>query len=398
MTGATGRHFMSYRRARIDELRLLVEAHHEHGIPTWLDVNNLDHAPTEDQIRQVLEDETLSSGLLWLTPEVADSDIIRNVEAPSLLKRARAGDGFFLVPIAAGGLDYDDAGATLVPSLDDIRRWNIHKASRDPIQREDAVLIALRVLGQRLRAFHVSAPPEAPLRIKLHTRVPAAAEAQVALALDWSHRFTARETSPEDWATCLLPSLDAVVQAIRVNAPGRVVLADGFASLPACFALGRAFLETAGIQLVWAQRGAEWSLASQPVDSEARERNWSGDPSSRDLAALISVNAPVEHAVAKTVPVKFRAFVETHLLHPSFDVRLTPGQAVDLAHRVARQLRRARATWPEITRIHLFGAMPAGLAVLIGQLLNTLGPIQTYEHLQTDAHGVYRRAALLLDL
>jgi len=45
--------------------------------------------------------------------------------------------------------------------------------------------------------------------------------------------------------------------------------------------------------------------------------------------------------------------------------------------------------------IHLFLAVPAGLAVMIGQTLNTFGPIQTYEHVGTDAVGVYKPAALL---
>ena len=38
---------------------------------------------------------------------------------------------------------------------------------------------------------------------------------------------------------------------------------------------------------------------------------------------------------------------------------------------------------------------PAGLAVMIGQTLNTFGPVQTYEHLGTDAVGVSQPAAVL---
>jgi hypothetical protein len=34
-------------------------------------------------------------------------------------------------------------------------------------------------------------------------------------------------------------------------------------------------------------------------------------------------------------------------------------------------------------------AVPAGLAMLIGQLLNILGPVQTYEHISTEGVGVY---------
>jgi hypothetical protein len=40
-------------------------------------------------------------------------------------------------------------------------------------------------------------------------------------------------------------------------------------------------------------------------------------------------------------------------------------------------------------------AAPAGLAMLIGQLLNTFGAVQNYEHVTVDGSGQYRPAALL---
>jgi hypothetical protein len=40
-------------------------------------------------------------------------------------------------------------------------------------------------------------------------------------------------------------------------------------------------------------------------------------------------------------------------------------------------------------------AVLVGLAMMIDQLLNTFGPVQTYEHIPTDAVGIYRSAALL---
>jgi hypothetical protein len=55
----------------------------------------------------------------------------------------------------------------------------------------------------------------------------------------------------------------------------------------------------------------------------------------------------------------------------------------------------ARRRWRDIRRIHLFIAGPAGLGVLVGQLLNGLGPTQTYEHVPSDGIGHYRRAVLL---
>ena len=40
-------------------------------------------------------------------------------------------------------------------------------------------------------------------------------------------------------------------------------------------------------------------------------------------------------------------------------------------------------------------AVPVGLAMLIGQLLNTFGEIQTYEHLPINGVGRYREAVLI---
>ena len=73
----------------------------------------------------------------------------------------------------------------------------------------------------------------------------------------------------------------------------------------------------------------------------------------------------------------------------------TPGQALDAALRLIDAIGQARRRWRDIRRIHLFIAGPAGFAVLIGQLLNGLGPVQTYEHIPSDAVGEYRRAPLL---
>jgi hypothetical protein len=58
-------------------------------------------------------------------------------------------------------------------------------------------------------------------------------------------------------------------------------------------------------------------------------------------------------------------------------------------------MRTARREYGSIGTVHLFMAAPAGTAVLVGQLLNTLGAVQTYEHLSIDGSGCYKPAALL---
>ena len=54
--------------------------------------------------------------------------------------------------------------------------------------------------------------------------------------------------------------------------------------------------------------------------------------------------------------------------------------ALDVAHLTIDALRRARAQYQCRGAVHLFTAVPVGLAFMIGQLLNTLGAVHTYEH------------------
>lgn len=71
------------------------------------------------------------------------------------------------------------------------------------------------------------------------------------------------------------------------------------------------------------------------------------------------------------------------------------GRAADVAFTVADGIQRARRELQPGGRVHLFMAVPVGLAVLIGQLLNTLGEVQTYEHEPYGVVGFYPPAARL---
>ena len=123
----------------------------------------------------------------------------------------------------------------------------------------------------------------------------------------------------------------------------------------------------------------------------------SKDPGARDIAVLVSVadNAePVFAACQKNLP-PLRALV--HIARPGAYPHIiqTPGQATDIALAVQDGMRTARREYGNIGTAHLFMAVPAGLAMMIGQSLNTFGAVQTYEHVTVDGSGEYRPAALL---
>ena len=103
MTDATGRSFLSYRRTRINEARLLIEAQHEVGIPTWQDLTELEEGHTEEQLRSALADPATANAVVWLTPDVETSTVITRVELPAIVARMEVKDRFFMIPVAAGG-------------------------------------------------------------------------------------------------------------------------------------------------------------------------------------------------------------------------------------------------------------------------------------------------------
>lgn len=406
MTDATGRSFLSYRRSRSAEAALLIAAQHDHGVPTWQDQRDLNEVPTGDEIRRILEDRLTANALLWITPDVETSDVIRKIEVPGILKRVRAGDGFFLVPVCAGGISYQRAGEVVDQqlSIDNLSDWNLRKVLGDPIGSDEAAQIVHHVLARRIQAVHRQLDASLPLRITLHTRARPAFQPGTALMFDWSERFSGRETEPSTWEQILLPALREAASSIRLHGGGRAIIASGLPSIPAATALGVAFLAQGGQSISWSQytpgRPEQlWSIDAPREAAGFTAVTTERDVAGKDLAVLVSVAENVEPAFSQTPKGALPAFrAITRIYHPDqrrFDIT-SAGQAVDIAAMVIEAIRVAREGYRPVRTIHLFMAVPVGLAMLIGQGLNTFGDVQTYEHIPADGVGIYHGAAKLL--
>jgi hypothetical protein len=84
-----------------------------------------------------------------------------------------------------------------------------------------------------------------------------------------------------------------------------------------------------------------------------------------------------------------RAVIEVTPVVERTSKQLTAGAARQLVHEVADAVRQAKTTHIGVREIHLFLACPVGLAIMIGQLLNAVGPMTVYEHVDDDAVGHY---------
>lgn len=409
MTDPTGRSFLSYRRSQAADAKRLIEAQHDVGIPTWQDVRDLPEEQAEESIRTALQDPRTASALLWLTPNVAGRPMIQKVEIPEALNRVRRGDGFFVIPVLAHGLKYEEVANVLDPRFaSDLRHWNLRRIDSGPLDAKQAAQAAAWVLRRRIEQIDRALPPGAPFPLALYTREPAPFRpGQTALALDWSHRFAEpdrREALPGVWEEHLLPALKTVARELAAGAPGRPLEVEGLAVLPACFALGCAFLSTRAVPLAWRQvfpngKRQLWSLADAPEPSGFTAHIAPRDPAATDFALLVSVTEDVEPAFAAShshLP-PFRAIVRI-TREGGFPHRLeTPGQAVDLVQTTIAALRQARRTYREDGAVHLFLSVPSAVALMLGQSANTFGPTQTYQHFTASGLvGIYRPSVRLV--
>lgn len=404
MTDATGRSFLSYRRSRVAEARVLLEAQHDVGIPTWQDIADLEEEHTDSKLREVLAESTIANAVAWLTPDVTASPTITKTELPGIVRRIDQKDGFFLIPVAAGGLAYGDVSRVVgsYVGAHDLGQWNVRKVDADPIGEDQAAAVARYVLKRRMEAVHDQLAAGQPIRLGLYTRKRPPFAPGIALSLDWTHRFADREARPDAWSRRLVPALEAVAQACERWAPGRRIVAEGFCALPAAVALGTTFLATRGLKMDWAQfhptRGIQcWSLGAKREASGFVGTVQSADVAADDLAVLVSVASDVRPAfgASRLALPAFRGLVVVDRPGAYPHDLETPGQALDLVHVVNETLKKARGDLQPRGGVHLFLSVPAGVAMMIGQSLNTIGPVQTYEHLTPDAVGVYRPAARL---
>ncbi len=401
-TNPRGRCFISYRRTRLDKVRRVIYALRDHGVPTWQDETDLAEEPFETSIRTLLNAPDLASGLLWITPDVEDSDMIRGVEIPGLVARADRGDGFNLHPVLAGGLGYRKGAAVTRTerTLADFGIINLPRVQTDPVTDDDAAIVARRVLERRIASVHAITPPGEPLIVDVYTRAPAAHSPDATLTVNLLHHFAGRHTKPGSWPR-ILAALEAIVQTVAARAHGRPVHLRGLVGLPTATALGAAFMATRPLDAAWLQRtkgrpDAAYGLAVPRQPSGFTVTTRDRHAGAHDLAVLVSVNEDVIPAFQASAALPdFRGLVEARPPTPGSHLFADPGEAADLAHDIIDKVRAARTHYGRLGDIHLFIAGPAGLAFILGQLLNTLGPVHTYEHISPDTVGYYSPAVTL---
>ena len=367
-------YFLSYSREDIEDIKTIARILKIHGIETWQDTANLGAGISEERIRRAIREE--SDGLLFLaTAHSVRSDFIRAVELPEAERKCKK-TNFQIVPIF--GLPIKTVTADLQDCLTvPISNFNGVKVTRCDAPR-DMVAVAERAAEIILK--DISIEPRDPLKIGLSSMQEASDD--VALHLDFRSFFQTGLPPKESWSKQFRPALERVKNAL-VARNLFVLRLHGFAHLSLACLFGHVFRSTAGFKLEIRQitnnKTTIWETAATSGKSPLKATELPGSIGSRNLCVKINLMSPDDSSVIryrKEHGILYRATLEFH--PEKYPLLISEAEAVVIAADLVNKIKEMHARYDTNT-VHLFAAVPIGLAVMIGHNINACGTIQCHE-------------------
>ena len=365
------------------------DALRDRGAPTWRDLDDLTHEPTEDEVILILHDPSTAGAVMLISPEVAESSMIRNVEARHIFRRHRAEADFLIKPVLIN-LDYEEANTILdAPAgFQNLADWNLRRLGADRLSDSDANAIATSIVKSRL-ALITESSQNIPLNIGLFSR-RSGGPGPYDLRHDYSPYFNGRMPC-DATAYCRIESaLLDTANVLSSTCNDASLRGRGNATLPLGVMYGAVFSPLAGFSVSWLQKldGREsiWSLSSGQSNLPLNTEVTKGDPGSEDIVLAMSISADIRAAVSEFMNNSgLRSRASVHVLLETGPVpqgtALSPQDGLSIVLQAVETVRLLRDDLGlSRARLHLFLACPLAMAVLLGQKLNTFSECVLYEH------------------
>ena len=378
--------FLSYRQS--DGRVLAVEtawALRSAGVPVWHDQSDLPPGDTDRRLAEALG-SGLSGAVLLVTPEIAQSRVVREIELPWLLELAK--DAAFTLSVlsvitgADGELDYDAPDRLLGQPAGTLNRLD-QQPAEGARQRADAARAQSRRRVQAIRD-EVEATGHT-LTIDLQTRIPpyaARIDADLVTRLrppaDGDRRPNRHGLDDLDLFLGDLPQLLSLAGAEHARIRGG-------AHLSVAYALGAALPTTlVGRVEVVDTGGSAWVLGGQAPARDDSNPLLSVDPvsdgtrsSGAVLVYLDLLPTPSDSAFADLISDHPDAFAAAVHVRPVRKGNLRFEEAATLVGE-ASEIIRELAGHHQTRDVHLLLRSPWTVALLLGRTLNTLR-VQLYE-------------------
>ena len=294
---------------------------------------------------------------------------------------------------AHGEMHFKDALTRRFPEAqDDASIWRDASGIYDRVQR----LITSRrgqpiTRPQLVRAITNEGELRFPSfdQLELHTTHDSTPYQGSGIKLDWQPFFGGAERiypETEVWNDKFLEQLGRLKSWIQTNASTRTLLVTGQRRLSSNLALGWTFSAVSGFNLIHEHRGAHWQTDAHPGDKTSPYSFESTFKEGEGNALIVSIAIKQDIAIEVETAVEALGFGESPKLHLSANTPLTSSEQINLAvqevkSEIAKTLNRTG-----YSEIHLFLAAPATFALFLGHRLNTLPPIQCYEHRNQNAY------------
>lgn len=280
----------------------------------------------------------------------------------------------------AAGLRADGQAVAVGKTL--VRGWVTQGSgpqSRDEIRRQVAEQNLLAREGSLVLAVHAVDRRPTPVQPNV--------EVEFVDLFDGDDSFSRRQMrDPQDWERVVAPALANAARDLDAYLTRRVHIV-GSLRLPVWFAVGRALPDVRGWVLTLDQRDVEWSTAATPEPTTARiltdERTGEGS----ELALALALTHDPQPAVREFLAAQGEGIGHLLTFGPEGDLgqNSVPGDSWALAWvRDVRERARARAQELGARRVHLFMAVPAGVALMLGHNWNLMPATTVYEHMGTS--------------
>jgi hypothetical protein len=278
----------------------------------------------------------------------------------------------------------------LALAVDEVSRW-IESGGESKRVARDSLLSAIERL--RLRA---SAPGTPAVSLWVHGWDRQSYGSPPTVELDWTSRFKLPERTiptPAVWDRELRPALEGARAEFSARPDGRYVDVRGRLPLTAALLIGRVFAQAAGFTLRFEQdpgSGRFWRSDAPPSDARfvVPEGQELGTPGRNLLVALCVTGDgwPDVQVLYRARPDQFSAVL---CARPGLGVGpraiASDADAVALAESAKDLIRLGRVKYAA-RNVHLIVFGPAGWALFLGQRLNALGTIITYERGGPDGY------------
>lgn len=371
--------FLSYRqsdgRSVAVELSWLLRAA---GVPVWHDVTDLPPGDTSARLREALS-AGIAGAVLIVTPDIAQSVVVRTVELPELLSR-RPNPEFLLaiantIRKADGELDYSAPDALL-------QRPQGTLSSLDQNPGDDRIgLLAIVREVVRHRMLRTERQEDGALVIDVQTRSVPISQPMTGADLNIRLRPPAGTRPPHPHGLRnLADTLTFLPEAVSLVGP-RTVRVTGGAHLSAAFALGAALPSTlVGTLRVVGTADDEWvapTVSALPAGAELLSEVGHGNggtfPCGRPKVLVYADLLPTssDAAYARLLHERSGEFAAWSHLRPAASGRLDHTAAGELVAELAYKVR-ALSDQFDNAEVHLLLRCPFPVAVLLGRLTNTL--------------------------